>query len=79
MMVSIKLNNFENVVMLDSGAQPSVIDTETLGKLQIRYQIHPSEVHGVCDTPIPMRGFVDLHVTLGNECPLKHRFVVFRL
>ena len=44
-MVSIKLNNFENVVMLDSGAQPSVIDTETLDKLQIRYQIHPSKVH----------------------------------
>ena len=72
----IKLNNLENVVMLDSGAQPSIIDYETLSKLHIGYRVCPSRAHGVCATPIPTRGFVDLQVTIGNECPRMHRFVV---
>ena len=47
-MISIKLNNLENVVMLDSGAQPSIIDSETLSKLHIGYRVRPSRVQGVC-------------------------------
>ena len=75
-MIPVKLNGVKTVVMLDSGAQPSVIDTASLDKVGSEYTIHPSRVHGVCATPIKTKGFVDLEVTVGIGGPLKQRFVV---
>ena len=62
--------------MLDSGAQPSVIDTRSLEELRVPFQVRPSQVHGVGDTSVPTRGLVDLRVDCGNGIALNHRFVV---
>ena len=62
--------------MLDSGAQPFIIDTDSLGKLHVNFQIRASQVHGVCATPIKTKGLVNLEVDIGRGCHLKHRFVV---
>ena len=46
-MIPIKLIGKETNVMLDSGAQPSIIETDSLGKLHVNFQIRPSQVPGV--------------------------------
>ena len=75
-MVSLRLNGRESIVMLNSGAQPSVIDTMSLEELRVPFQVCPSQVHGVGDTAVPTRGFVDLRVDCGNGIALDHKFVV---
>ena len=57
--------------MLDSGAQPSVMDTKPLEELRLPFQVRPSQVHGVGDTSVPTRG-----LDCGNGIALYHRFVV---
>ena len=76
MMVSLDLNGTQTAIMLDSGAQPSIIDTYSLGELHMDYQARPGKVHGVCATPINTKGFVELEVDIGSGYPMKHRFVV---
>ena len=74
-MVSLQLNGIQTTVMVDSGAQPSIIDTVSLEKLGVDCQGRPGRVHGVCATPITTRGVVDLEVDFGVY-PMKHRFIV---
>ena len=64
-MVSLQLNGIQTTVMLDSGAQPSIIDTVSLEKLGVDCQARPGRVHAVCATPVTTRGVVDLEVDLG--------------
>ena len=71
----LQLNGIQTTVMLDSGAQPSIIDTVSLEKLGVDCQGRPGRVHGVHATPITTRGVVDLRVEFGVY-PMKHRFIV---
>ena len=75
-MIPIKLNGIKIGVMLDSGEQPSIIDTASLHGLGVDFTVHPSRVHGVCAMPIKSRGYVDLEVNIGKSAPMKHRFMV---
>ena len=75
-MVSLQLNEIQTTVMVDSGAQPSIIDTESLEKLGVDCRGRPGRVHGVCATPIKTRGVVDLEVDFGTRHPVKHKFNV---
>ena len=74
--VSLQLNEIQTTVMLDSGAQPSIIDTESLEKLGVDCRGRPGRVHGVCATPIKTRGVVDLEVDFGARDPVEHKFIV---
>ena len=69
-MIALKLNGAVKEVMLDSGVQPSIIDTTSLNGLGVDYTTRPSRVHGVCATPIKTRGYVDLEVEVGEGAHL---------
>ena len=52
--------------VIDTEAQPSVMDEEALDSLGLRCKPDPGIVRGVCATPIDTLGFVEVEIDLGN-------------
>ena len=57
--VRITLNDVPIVALLDSGAQPSIVDKGTLISMGVEFLSYPGHIHGVGSTPV---------VTLGSAC-----------
>ena len=62
--------------MIDTGAQPSVMDENTLYSLGLRCKPDPGIVRGVCATPIDTLGFVKVEIDLGNGRVREHTFTI---
>ena len=74
--VRISLNDTPIIAMLDSGAQPSIVDKGTLSSLKVSYACCSGTVHGVGATPVSTLARVQLDVAIGQICSLKHMFLV---
>ena len=69
-MVRIKLNNSPLVAILDSGAQPSIVDKGTLLSLGANFAACPSRIHGVGATPVGTLTKARLVVDIGQKIQL---------
>ena len=74
--ISVKLNGKPIRALIDTGAQPSVIDEKSLGELGLRCKDAPRMVHGVCATPIETLGFVEVGVGLAGDQVYRHTFTI---
>ena len=74
--VRIKLNNSPLVAMLDSGAQPSIVDKGTLLSLGANFAACPSHIHGVGATPVVTLGKARLVVDIGQKNTITHEFLI---
>ena len=57
--------------MLDTGANPSVIDVGTLRQLELKYYLVPatSKVYGLCNNPVQVYGYFNLTIQIGSQDP----------
>ena len=62
--------------MLDSGAQPSIVDKRTLTSMGVEYTSYPGHIHGVGATPVATLGKVQLVICIGQGNSFKHTFLV---
>ena len=60
-------------VMLDTGAQPSVIDKGTVEKLKLAYQLKDSRVYGVGRSPIQVCGTMQVDIDIGGNRVISHQ------
>ena len=76
--LQVKMGNCDVTAMLDTGAKPCVIDRNTLAKLKLdRELVHaPSEVYGLCSSPVQVLGYVDTLIQVDNERPVTQRLRV---
>ena len=74
--VKVKLNNVETLAMLDSGAQPSVLDIKFLETWGIPYVRKVSSVNGLASHSVKVCGESQVKVDLGNGLCLSHKFTV---
>ena len=74
--IAIWVNGKPTRAMIDTGAQPSVMDEKTLDSLGLRCKPDPGIVRGVCATPIDTLGFVEVEIDLGNGRVREHTFTI---
>ena len=72
----IYLNGTPLIAMLDSGAQPNIVDKETLTSLGAKYVSYPGQVNGVGATPVETLGRVQLHLDIGEKISVDQMFLV---
>ena len=60
-------------VMLDTGAQPSVIDKGTVEKLKLASQLKDSRVYGVGRSPIQVCGTMQVDIDIGGNRVISHQ------
>ena len=75
-MIEISLNGSEKWALLDSGANPSIVDSQSLRSIRTHYATKPSRVYGVGATPVNILGNAEITVNVGNTHELKHTFLV---
>ena len=64
--ISVTLEGNKISAMLDSGAQPSVIDRKTMYKFNIPFKQVASQVHGLCSSPVKVCGEANMSVDVGS-------------
>ena len=76
--IRVGLNGYSSQVLLDSGAQPSIVDVQSLKAIGLDYKLRRSKVHGVCATPIETMGEVELCVDVRKGEVMNHKFTILR-
>ena len=74
--INIKLNNHNQRALLDSGAEPSIIDIESLKAMGTGYSRSQSRVYGVGTEPVATLGRANLVVEFGIGHKVKQSFLV---
>ena len=74
--IRVCLNGYTTQALLDSGAQPSIVDVRSLNNMGLAYRCRRGKVHGVCSTPIETMGDVELRVDVGGGEVVNHKFTV---
>ena len=75
-LIEVKLNGISCKALINSGAQPSIIDARSLESIGKGYQYSPNRVHGVCAIPIKT-SYVELEVGIErSKETLTHKFLV---
>ena len=74
--VGISLNGSEKWALLDSGANPSLVDSQSLRSISLHYTSKPSRVYGVGATPVTILGCAEIPVNVGKTHELRHKFLV---
>ena len=74
--IRVSLDGHSTQALLDSGAQPSVIDIRSLREIGSDYVSRRSKVHGVCSTPVETVGEVSMRVDVGKGEVIRHKFTV---
>ena len=74
--IRVSLNGHSTQALLDSGAQPSVVDIQSLRAISSEYTPKRGRVHGVCATPVKTVGEVILRVDVGKGETMEHKFTV---
>ena len=73
--IQVELDGHIISAMLATGARPSVIDCNTLKQLNLDQEVieDPSEVFGLCDSPIEVLGYIDVRIGFENHPPVRER------
>ena len=74
--VQITLNDSPFLAMIDTGAQPSIVDRGTLASLGEILTASPGRIHGVGATPVVTLGTAQLKVDIGQDKRINHKFLV---
>ena len=74
--IQVKLNSIDTLVLLDSGAQPSVLDYNFVLTQKIPFIIETSFVHGLASQPVDVCGTTDIQVDTGDGRIMTHRFCI---
>ena len=63
-------------VMLDTGAQPSVVDKGTIKHMNFPYQSKDGRIYGIGESHIPICGALEVEIDVGNEQKVRHQLEV---
>ena len=74
--IQVRFNGNPIHVMLDTGAQPSVIDKATLETMNIPYYTKQDKVYGVGKSPIQVCGTLEVEIDAGEGQIIRHRIEV---
>ena len=74
--VEVRLNGHSKLALLDSGANPSIVDFKSLQKIGREYTKCPSRVYGVGASPVPTLGRAEITVNIGDGNKVQHAFLV---
>ena len=72
----ITLNDVPIVALLDSGAQPSIVDKGILISMGVEFLSYPGYIHGGGSTPVATLVRVQLVISIGQDYSIKHTFLV---
>ena len=71
-MIPARFNGNSIDVMLDTGAQPSVVAKRTLKGMNLSYSIRQDQLYGVGKSPIPICGTLELEIDVGDGQKINH-------
>ena len=74
--IQITLNDSPFFAMLDSDAQPSIVDKVTLLSLGVDLPVCPGRVHGVAESVVRTLGNARLMVHMGQKYGVSNKFLV---
>ena len=74
--IHVKLNSVETLAMLDSGAQPSVLDIKFVKDNNIPFVKESSFVQGLASNPVQVCGTTEIPVDIGEGHMVKQRFCI---
>ena len=74
--IQVRFNGNPIHVMLDTGAQPSVIDKATLETMNIPYYTKQDKVYGVGKSPIQVCRTLEVEIDVGEGQIIRHRIEV---
>ena len=74
--IAITLGGRRQLALLDSGANPSIVDAKSLQVIGVTYARDDSHVYGVGDTQVPTLGEVIIPIDIGDGREFQHSFLV---
>ena len=74
--VSVRFDSKPINVMLDTGAQPSVVDRLTAERMNLPYVVREHKVYGIGKSPIRICGTLEVGIDIGSGKEIRHKLEV---